>query len=211
MLEIVRTKASNVDFIELVNQLDALLAIRDGKDHSFYHQFNGIEAIKHAVVLYADGKAIGCGAIKRFNADTIEVKRMYVREEQRGHGFASLILKALEQWAAELGYTKCALETGIKQPEAIRLYQKIIDSYPDPSVKRDQVWLRLALSYAYLGNRDAANAALIKAKKLTADAETAQFKQIEAAISSAEASSQVIISSTGFATGSAPKMMVTSS
>ena len=54
----------------------------------------------------------------------MEVKRMFVPQEQRGKGIASRILKELESWAAELGYKKCILETGEKQPEAIALYKK---------------------------------------------------------------------------------------
>ncbi|MEO6589269.1 MAG: GNAT family N-acetyltransferase, partial [Pyrinomonadaceae bacterium] len=34
------------------------------------------------------------------------------------------ILAELENWAKELNFSECILETGLKQPEAIRLYQK---------------------------------------------------------------------------------------
>jgi GNAT superfamily N-acetyltransferase len=54
----------------------------------------------------------------------MEVKRMYVPLEHRSQGIASLVLQELENWAKELGYKKCILETGKKQPEAIRLYEK---------------------------------------------------------------------------------------
>ena len=51
---------------------------------------------------------------------------MYVELDNRGRGIATAILKELESWALELGYTKLILETGINQPEAIALYQKSI-------------------------------------------------------------------------------------
>jgi putative acetyltransferase len=54
----------------------------------------------------------------------MEVKRMFVVEEKRGQGIASKVLIELEKWAKELHYEKCILETGVKQPEAIRLYEK---------------------------------------------------------------------------------------
>jgi GNAT superfamily N-acetyltransferase len=54
----------------------------------------------------------------------MEIKRMYVKPESRGKGIASKILSELEAWASELSYNKCLLETGIKQPEALRLYTK---------------------------------------------------------------------------------------
>ena len=49
---------------------------------------------------------------------------MYVPPANRGKGIASHVLSALETWAGELNYKKCILETGEKQPEAIRLYKK---------------------------------------------------------------------------------------
>jgi GNAT superfamily N-acetyltransferase len=124
MIHLLRTDSSNPDFQKLVTLLDADLKIRDGEDHAFYSQYNKIQAIKHAVVAYQDDEPVGCGAIKEYEQGTMEVKRMYVSEDKRGSGIASAVLKELEIWAAKLGYSKCILETGINQPEAIALYKK---------------------------------------------------------------------------------------
>ena len=124
MLTIKRTDSDNADFIELVSQLDADLAQRDGNEHSFYAQYNKINSIRHAVVAYENEDPAGCGAIKEYSPDTMEVKRMFVPTEHRGKGIASMVLQELEKWAAELSYAKCILETGKKQPEAIGLYRK---------------------------------------------------------------------------------------
>lgn len=124
MFRIIRTHSENQDFVELVEHLDADLAERDGKDHSFYAQFNKIDTIKHVVVAYEGEQAVGCGAIKEYAPEVMEVKRMYTSPEHRGKGIASKVLSELETWAAELSYAKCILETGKKQPEAIGLYQK---------------------------------------------------------------------------------------
>lgn len=124
MIKIVRTDSENMDFIELVKHLDADLAKRDGDAHSFYAQFNKIDKIKHVVVAYENGQPFGCGAIKEFDKKTMEVKRMYTSPQVRGKGIASMVLSELEKWAAELSYEKCILETGIRQPEAIGLYEK---------------------------------------------------------------------------------------
>lgn len=124
MTKTVRTDSHNEHFIELVKLLDDDLAIRDGEDHSFYAQFNKIDLIKYAVVAYENNIPLGCGAIKAFDANTMEIKRMYVKPESRGKGIASKILSELEAWASELSYNKCLLETGIKRPEALRLYTK---------------------------------------------------------------------------------------
>ena len=124
MTKLVRTNSDNADFRELVALLDADLAIRDGAEHPFYAQFNKVDAIRHVVIAYQSEMAVGCGAFKEYEKDIAEIKRMFVREDARGRGIAGGILAELEAWAKELNYTECILETGVKQPEAIRLYQK---------------------------------------------------------------------------------------
>ncbi|MBP6335334.1 MAG: GNAT family N-acetyltransferase [Bacteroidia bacterium] len=124
MIQCIRTNSTSKDFQILIGELDADLRIRDGDDHAFYAQFNKIDMIKYVIVAYQNDVAVGCGAIKEYSKGIAEVKRMYVPKEKRGQGIASLILNNLEQWAKELNFNKCILETGIKQPEAIRLYLK---------------------------------------------------------------------------------------
>ncbi|MFO7445403.1 MAG: GNAT family N-acetyltransferase [Ignavibacteriaceae bacterium] len=124
MIKILRTNSDNKDFAFLVALLDADLAVRDGDDHPFYAQYNKIDAIKYTVVAYENDKPLGCGAIKEYQPGIMEIKRMFVLPETRGKGIATKVLLELEKWAAELSYSKCILETGKKQPEAIALYKK---------------------------------------------------------------------------------------
>lgn len=124
MLTLQRTNSNNPDFQNLVKALDAYLAIQDGAEHSFYAQFNKIDTIKHVVVVYENNMPVGCGAIKKYADTTMEIKRMFVVPEKRNQGIASFILKELETWAGELNFQKCILETGEKQTEAIKLYQR---------------------------------------------------------------------------------------
>ena len=124
MINIIRTNSDNHDFIELVKLLDADLAQRDGEEHAFYAQFNTIDNIKYVVLAYENEKPLGCGAIKEYEANTMEIKRMYVEPGSRNKGIATKILSELEHWASELSYTKCILETGKRQPEAIGLYKR---------------------------------------------------------------------------------------
>lgn len=121
---ITRTDSQNPDFTGLVKKLDVGLAITDGDDHAFYNQFNKIDRIKYVILVYESGIAVGCGALKEYNSDTMEIKRMFVDQESRGKGIASGILVELEIWAKELSYKRCILETGIRQTEAIGLYKK---------------------------------------------------------------------------------------
>ncbi|MHB8613903.1 MAG: GNAT family N-acetyltransferase [Candidatus Dormibacteraceae bacterium] len=76
------------------------------------------------VVARIDGRAVGCGAVRLLDQGTVEVKRMYVEPEMRGHGVAKQILAHLEGAARELGARRAVLETGVHQDEAIALYRR---------------------------------------------------------------------------------------
>lgn len=124
MTTLIRTNSDHPDFVSLVRLLDADLAKRDGEEHSYYAQFNTIARLRNVVVAYENEKPVGCGAIKEQAPDSMEVKRMYVLPDSRKNGIATQVLSELERWAHELGYPKCVLETGKRQPEAIGLYKK---------------------------------------------------------------------------------------
>jgi GNAT superfamily N-acetyltransferase len=124
MITLRRTDSENQDFIELVKFLDADLAEKDGDYHSFYAQFNKIDKIKYVIVAYENEKPMGCGAIREYTPNTMEIKRMYTSPGSRGKGIATKVLTELEIWATELCCEKCILETGKKQPEAMALYKK---------------------------------------------------------------------------------------
>lgn len=124
MVTIKRTDSGDSNFRALVKQLDQYLAVTDGEEHAFYDQFNKLDQIKQVVVLYENGEAVGCGAIKEYEPGIMEVKRMFTVSAKRGKGYASVIISELENWAAEMSFEKCILETGTRQREAIALYKK---------------------------------------------------------------------------------------
>ncbi|MCB9337151.1 MAG: GNAT family N-acetyltransferase [Lewinellaceae bacterium] len=123
-MKLLRTTSDHPDFLLLVALLDQDLAERDGPEHAFYAQFNKVDSLRHVVVAYENGTPAGCGAFKPFDSRSVEIKRMFVQPALRGKGVARPILSELEQWAAELGYGRCVLETGKRQPEAIAFYSK---------------------------------------------------------------------------------------
>ena len=123
MITIVRTDSNNQDFKALVKQLDAYLKITDGDEHEFYNQFNSVESLSHVVVLYSDNIAVGCGAFKKFNKNSVEIKRMFVNPTERQLGLGKQILNNLENWATEIGFSSCILETGKRQVEAVHFYK----------------------------------------------------------------------------------------
>ena len=124
MYRTISTNSSNRHFIELVRQLDAELAVRDGDEHAFYNQFNVIDDLNHVIVIFDQEFPISCGAFKEFEKGTVEVKRMFTIPTYRRKGLGSKILAELESWARDMYYEKCILETGKRQPEAIALYKK---------------------------------------------------------------------------------------
>ena len=123
MITFKRTDAADRQFKDLVNLLDAELNVIDGNDHSFYAQYNKIDLIRHAVICFENNIPVGCGAFKPFDDETVEIKRMFVKPQIRGKGVGRMILDELEKWAAELNYKHCILETGKRQPGAIKLYE----------------------------------------------------------------------------------------
>jgi GNAT superfamily N-acetyltransferase len=148
-VKLLRTDSDNTDFRDLVALLDADLRIRDGVEHDFYAQFNKIDKIRNALVAYENETAVSCGAFKEYAAGVAEIKRMFVLPDLRGRGIAQKILSELENWAKELNFSECILETGLKQPEAIRLYQKsgyeLIPNYGQYAGVENSVCMRKAV------------------------------------------------------------------
>ncbi len=124
MIVLKRTTSDNPEFEKLVVQLDVYLAILNGDDHEFYTQFNKTNLLKNAVIAYENDAVVGIGAYKEYNAETVEIKRMYTLPEHRGKGIASKIVNELENWAKKEGYRSCILETSCRLENAIALYKK---------------------------------------------------------------------------------------
>lgn len=74
------------------------------------------------ILLISDGETIGGGAFKRYDEQTIELKRVWTHPTLRRRGLAKKIVTALESRAREQGYRRAYLTTGFKQPEAWALY-----------------------------------------------------------------------------------------
>ncbi|WP_294876401.1 GNAT family N-acetyltransferase [Sulfurospirillum sp. SCADC] len=116
---------THADFCALTHALDAELSVRYGKAQAVYDQHNVIDPIETTLVGYEDGLPVACGCFKKIDAKTVEIKRMFVSPNCRRRGFSSQLLRELEAWAVELGFSEARLETGKGQPEAIALYAKM--------------------------------------------------------------------------------------
>ena len=109
MLELRFVDAENRDFHDLTAALD-----------EYYFMLVG-EVEKR----YEDGKPAGCGAWKKIDEGTFEVKRIYIAPEFRRKGVASAVIAALEQDAAKHGFTKAILETARTTEDSAALYTKL--------------------------------------------------------------------------------------
>ncbi|TDD75871.1 GNAT family N-acetyltransferase [Flavobacterium caseinilyticum] len=132
-VRIVKTTSENRDFVNLIKALDKSLWERYPELKADYWGNNILELNPNVIILYLEDKAVGCGCFKKYDQNSIEIKRMFISAEVRGMGLAKSVLQELENWAQDLGYSSSVLETLYKQKEAIALYQKagylIIDNY----------------------------------------------------------------------------------
>ena len=103
----------------------------DGDSHEMMAQFT-VRAhqvtppVGIFLVAWLDGEPAGCGAVRRViggPAEAGEIKRMYTVPAARRRGVSRALLARLEAEAAALGYASLQLETGLRQPEAIALYE----------------------------------------------------------------------------------------
>ena len=108
----------------LIERLSAELGERYGDDGSGAFSPADVQAPGSAfVVARLDGRPVGCGALRPLERGIGEVKRMFVEKDARRRGVARRILEKLEAIAAQLGYEALRLETGVRQPEALGLYE----------------------------------------------------------------------------------------
>ena len=126
-MDYVRTDGKNEDFIENCRLLDMDLDRRVGRQikREKYQKFNQLDEIREAIVVYDHGRAVGGGAIRRYDDENIELKRVFVHNEYQGQGIGSTLVSLLIEWAAELGYRRMILETGELLAESCAVYKKL--------------------------------------------------------------------------------------
>ncbi len=125
------------DFRALAAQLDAYYYTLVGDVQDRYAEPNRPENMDALLVAYHSGQPIGCGAWKRRNEVTAEMKRIYVCPEYRRQGVASSLLQTLEDHSAYCGCTQWILETARDTQDSHKLYlslgYKEMDYYGSPA------------------------------------------------------------------------------
>ena len=126
-MEFIRTDGKNKDVIDYFMLLDMDLDIRVGRliKREKYQKYNQLDEIQEAIVVYEDGKAVGGGAIRRYDDETVELKRVFVHNEYQGQGIGSRLVCMLMEWSMELGYQRMILETGELLVESCAVYKKL--------------------------------------------------------------------------------------
>jgi len=76
----------------------------------------------HFLGAFEDGRPVGCGAIKLLE-DYAEIKRIFIDPDHRGQGTGRRILSELERIARGATVDIIRLETGVRQPEALKLFE----------------------------------------------------------------------------------------
>ena len=122
-MQLIRTNSENPDFKKLSALFDTYLVDIDGEEKDFFAFYNNVQ-LDTVLVVYENSEVLGCGAFKKFDEHTAEIKRMFVHPNHRNKGIARFVLKELELWASDFGFTSFILETSPKLTSAIALYKK---------------------------------------------------------------------------------------
>ena len=130
MMNIQRVGYGHPDAMRLIDEVQAEYVIRyGGRDETPLDPVMFEPPAGSFFVGYAEGEPVATGAWRRTDvaalgtSETVEIKRMYVAPQARGRGLARLMLDHLETSAGEHGCEAVVLETGLRQPEAMALYE----------------------------------------------------------------------------------------
>jgi putative acetyltransferase len=118
-------RPNTADAIALIDELEAQL--EPLYPRASRHGLSVAQLLEQAVAFFllrTDGEPAACGGVKLFGTEYGEVKRMYVRPQFRGRGFAKAMLDHVTAYTQARGIPLLRLETGIHQREAIGLYER---------------------------------------------------------------------------------------
>jgi putative acetyltransferase len=125
-LSIRRESIESRNAYELIDALNAELAHRYPDPGASYFRLHAEEVVPGRgafLIARSERTPVGCGAIRRIDPATAEIKCMYVPPKHRGAGIGRELLQKLEIISRELGVVRIVLEVGERQSEALHLYR----------------------------------------------------------------------------------------
>lgn len=131
-MEIIEVSAEDDRLAPMIAALRAELDARYPEEISFEHPT--VKRAARFLLVLDDGEPVGCCAVQPLEGGDSELKRMYVSPDQRGRGVGARLVAQAQRLAISAGLTRMRLETGLRQPEAIAVYEKAgftpIPNYP---------------------------------------------------------------------------------
>lgn len=77
------------------------------------------------LVVLDDGKVVGTGAVRPWEGEIAELKRLWLLEQYQGQGIGYRVVMQLFEFARQCGYKSIRLQTGFLQKRAIAFYKKL--------------------------------------------------------------------------------------
>lgn len=124
-MKTVWTNEKDERFLDLVEELDYGYYQLIGDKLEKYKQYNEFKDPHVVILMEDDDEEIACASYRKFDEESVEFKRVYVKEEYRKRGIAYSLMKELEKDVIENGFKYSYIVTGKNNHAAIGLYEKL--------------------------------------------------------------------------------------
>ena len=118
------TDRHDADFLALTQALMGEYVALYGDEALEFCPAEALEEAVCAVIAYHSGEAVASGAIRSLG-NAAELMRIYVAPDYRRQGLGAHVVLALESEAANRGFARVVLVTGLDIPAALALYARL--------------------------------------------------------------------------------------
>ena len=145
------TDGADKDFAYLCKELDTSIDKLVGNkfDRKPYIQYNQRNDIRDVIIAYHQKELVGCASYKKYEQETAELKRVFVKRDYRGQGIARKMVEEIENRARVQGYKTMILETGEVLVASMKLYKslgyEVTQNYGQYAEMSDSVCMKKSL------------------------------------------------------------------